>query len=306
MPTKQITMSLGEVLWDMLPDGKALGGAPTNVAWHASQLGAEAHVVSAVGDDGLGREIADRLGAMNLDLSAVKTVAGKPTGTVDATLDSRGNATYVIHENVAWDFLPVTPEILAMAGRTDAINYGSLAQRTANGREAHYAILDAVRPGAVRIFDINLRAPFVFEDVLDGGMRRASVVKMNREELPILADMFGWASEPEAAILQLFAAYPAVKHVIVTQGAEGAWWHDGKTLYKEPPKRYGEIEDTIGAGDSVTAASMMGLLKGWPVRTIASTALEVAGFVCSSRGGTPKLPAELRGKFIQPVSCAGL
>ncbi len=295
---KPLTLSLGEVLWDMLPDGKALGGAPTNVAWHASQLGADAHVVSAVGDDSLGKEILVQLNDMGLKLNAVATVPGKKTGTVEASLDAGGNASYVIHENVAWDFLPVTPEILDLASRADAVNFGSLAQRTALGQEATQTILAAVKPEAWRVFDINLRAPFVYKNVLDGGMRLANVLKMNKEELPLVAGMFGWTDQPEAAISQLLAAYPNINHVIVTQGSEGAWWHDTDTLHRVGPGKCDTVMDTIGAGDSVTAGSMMGLLKGWPVETIVANALDIAAFVCGSRGGTPELPPSLTEKFL--------
>ncbi len=294
---KPLTLSLGEVLWDMLPDGKALGGAPANVAWHANQLGADAHVVSAVGGDDLGGEILRRLRAMKLNIGAVATVVGKPTGTVDAKLDDKGNASYVIHENVAWDYIPVTPEIIALAKRADAMNFGSLAQRGPAGREATFALLDAARPDAIRIFDINLRKPFIYREVLDGGMRRASVIKMNEDELPLLADMFGWSGEPEKAVDDLLAAYPNLGHAIVTRGGDGAWWHNRKKLHSLKPQGKIKVVDTIGAGDSVTAASMMGLLKGWPVDEILATALEIASFVCSSRGGTPELPAALKAKF---------
>ena len=295
--TKPLTLSLGEVLWDMLPDGKALGGAPTNVAWHATQLGADARVASAVGDDDLGREILSLLRGKGLDVSTVAVVPNKPTGTVDATLDANGNATYVIHEDVAWDYPPATPTILALAARADAMNFGSLGQRSAAGRAGTLAILDAARSEAIRVFDINLRPPFIYREVLDAGLGRASVVKMNEDELPRLAGLFGWSGRPEEIIEQMLAAYPNLGHAVVTRGAEGAWWHDRRRLLAEKPENRVKVVDTIGAGDSVTAAAMMGLLRGWEPGRILAAALEIASFVCSRRGAMPELPGELKNVF---------
>jgi fructokinase len=299
MAGKPLTVSLGEVLWDILPDGKALGGAPTNVAWHAAQLGADAHVVSAVGDDDLGMEILRRLREMRLNVTVVATIGDRPTSTVEARLDDRGNASYVIHENVAWDHLPVSPEILALAARADAVNFGSLAQRHPAARKSTLAILDAANPDAIRIFDINLRPPFIDRDVLDGGLRRASVVKMNEDELPVLADLFSWDGTPETAMARLLGDYPNLRHAIVTRGCNGAWWRTRERLIARRPAGCAKVVDTIGAGDSVTAASMMGLLKGWDEERILETALEIASFVCGSRGGTPELPAELKAAFLE-------
>ena len=295
---KPVTLSLGEVLWDILPDGKALGGAPSNVAWHTNQLGADAHIVSAVGDDELGREILDALRNMNLDVSTIAVLPGIPTSTVDAHLDAAGNATYTIHENVAWDHLPVTDEILAIASEAQGVNYGSLGQRHATGRATTHAILDAVSPDAVKIFDLNLRKPFIDKDILDAGMERATVVKMNHDELPAICAMFHWAETPEEGMQQLLQAYPNVRHLIVTKADQGAWWQTRDELhYMQPPKPE-KMVDTIGAGDSVTAVAMMGLLKGWKEADILETAMKVASFVCSRRGGTPELPASLKGPFL--------
>ncbi len=296
---KPVTVSLGEVLWDVLPSGKVLGGAPTNAAWHAAQLGADAHVVSAVGDDYLGREILARLAGMRLDIENVVTVADRPTSTVEATVGPDGNARYVIHENVAWDHLPATPAMLALAARAEAMNFGSLGQRSPAGRESTRALLRAARPGSVRVFDINLRPPFVFEAVIRGGLELATVVKMNDEELPLLAGMFGWSAVPERAIEELLAAHPNLRHAVVTRGPRGAWWHDRSRLVSKSPGTPVRVVDTIGAGDSVTAATMMGLLAGWEPGDILERALAIASFVCGGRGGTPELPAELKEPFLR-------
>ena len=298
MKKTPLTISLGEILWDVLPDGKVLGGAPSNVAWHAAQLGADAHVVSAVGDDDLGHEILDSLRAMRLDVGTIAVLPGIRTSTVDAVLDASGNATYTIHENVAWDHLPVTDAVLALAARADAINFGSLGQRHAAGRASTHAILDAVGPDAIKIFDINLRPPFIDRGILDAGLARATVVKMNHDELPILAGMFGWAGDPEAGMGQLLEAYPGVRHLVVTKGADGAWWRTRKELHTMRPPAVEKLQDTIGAGDSVTAACMMGLLRGWREADILKAAMDISSFVCSRRGGTPELPNKIKDQFL--------
>ncbi len=296
--SKPVTMSIGEVLWDMLPDGKALGGAPTNVAWHCAQLGADAHVCSAVGKDDLGDEILSRLKAMRLDTSAIAVIPDKPTSTVDAMLSAEGNATYVIHENVAWDAMPASPVALELAAKADGINFGTLAQRGEFGLTETHKILDATRPDCLRIFDVNLRTPFIYKNVIEKGLAKATVVKMNDDELPILSEMFGWDKEPEAAITAMFKLFPGLKHAVVTRGSRGAWWHNKLRLYGKLPAMAVKAVDTIGAGDSFTASVMMGLLKGWDEETTMEAALNVAAFVCTSRGGTPELPDTLKAPFL--------
>lgn len=297
--THPLTLSLGEVLWDILPDGKALGGAPSNVAWECSQLGAESHIVSAVGDDDLGHEIIDALKKKNLDTETIAVLPGIPTSTVDAHLDAKGNATYTIHENVAWDHLPVTDAVLDVAARAQAINFGSLAQRHEVGRATTHAILDAIAPNAVKIFDLNLRPPFIDRDILDLGMQRATVVKMNHDELPAIAKLFQWTETPEDGMVQLMQAYPNVHHVVVTKADQGAWWRTRDELHFRKSPKPEVMRDTIGAGDSVTAVCMMGLLKKWKEPDILEAAMNIASYVCSQRGGMPELPAGLKNAFLE-------
>lgn len=291
---KPLTLSIGEILWDMLPTGKLLGGAPCNVAWHLAQFGAEARVVTAVGDDDQGREIAERLKAMRMNLDTMAVLPDKPTSTVDATLGPDGSATYVIHENVAPDFLPVTPLALSLAGKARAVNFGSLAQRSPVGRKSTLALLDATPADCIRVFDINLRPPFINKDVLLAGFARAAAVKMNDDEIEVLAGMFGWPEGVERRIEALFGAFPHVRHVIVTRGSKGAWWHNRERLFEKAPTGKVKVADTIGAGDSFTASVIAGLLKGLAVEAIMEAALAVAAFVCGRSGGTPELPVELK------------
>ncbi|MCC8181018.1 MAG: carbohydrate kinase [Planctomycetes bacterium] len=295
---KPVTMSLGEVLWDVLPDGRELGGSPTNAAWHAAQLGADAHVVTAIGDDELGREAKALLLEKKLNLDATVVLPDKPTSTVDAILSPEGNATYVIHEDVAWDYLPLSDDMLALAKTVQGVNYGSLSQRAPHSKATTLAILDATPAGAIREFDINLRPPFIYREVLDDGLKRANVVKMNEQELPVIAKIFAWSDREEQAIEDLLQAYPNLNHAVITRGPDGAWWHNRKQLFKRHPRTCPQVVDTIGAGDSVTASVMMGLLKGWEEEAILEAALEIATFVCTQRGGMPQLPDELKAPFL--------
>ncbi len=296
--SRPVTLSLGEVLWDMLPDGKALGGAPTNVAWHCAQLGADAHVASAVGKDELGDEILVRLRSMNLDVSAVSIIPDKPTSTVDAMISPEGNATYVIHKDVAWDWMPVSEQARALARQAQGLNFGTLSQRGSMGCETTHTLLNETPADCLRIFDINLRPPDVHKNILQAGFEKATVVKMNDAELPVIADMFGLGEEPEAAMASLFESYANLQHIVVTRGSRGVWWHNKRKLYGKLPAMAVKAVDTIGAGDSFTASIMMGLLKGWDVEKIMDAALAVAAFVCTQRGGTPELPASLKDPFL--------
>lgn len=186
-----IVAGLGEVLWDLLPDGKQLGGAPANFAYHAKALGAEAWVVSRVGDDGLGREIVARMDGLKLKRECLTVDPEHATGTVSVELDGAGLPKYMIHENVAWDFIPVTDELLDLARRADAVCYGTLGQRGRVSREAIRAFLGTTREDCLRVFDINLRQHFFDREILDWTLRKSTVVKFNDEELPVVAATVG-------------------------------------------------------------------------------------------------------------------
>lgn len=290
---KPVTLSLGEVLWDMLPDGKALGGAPANVARHLAQFGFEAHLVSAVGGDGLGREAVASLSAMGVKTDRVAVVEGADTGTVDVVLTGAGNACYVIHEGVAWDHTPLTAETLALAKRARAINFGSLGFRCETSRRTGFAVLEAAPADCLRVFDFNLRPPFVYQGLVQRLVENATVVKMNEEELAATADIFYFSKTPECAIGDLLNWNPYLEHVIVTRGEKGAWWHNRRTLLERRPAGGARVADTIGAGDSFTAAVIAGLLRGMGEEETLEAALAVASFVCTRRGGMPELPSEL-------------
>ncbi len=294
---KPITLSIGEILWDILPSGKVLGGAPSNVAWHAKQLGADAHIISAVGNDVLGDEIIATLEAMSLPVDGIARLDNVPTSTVTASIAKDGNASYVIHENVAWDHLIVDDTVLSLARKAIAVNFGSLGQRGFVGNRATQAILDNLSQEAIVAFDVNLRPPHYSSEVLVQSLKRANVVKMNHEELSLLAGMHGWGASPHESLTACIEQYSHLNHIIVTRGAEGCWWRTRTGLHEFPSPRGGVICDTIGAGDSVTATAMMGILKGWAIDVMVTRAMDIAAFICSCQGGTPELPEYLLEPF---------
>lgn len=289
---RPVIVSIGEILWDILPSGRMLGGAPANVAWHAAQLGADSRIVSAVGRDPLGDEILAALQTMNLDTSLIFR-SDKPTGTVEATIDAAGGASYVIHQNVAWDDIPVNEQTLEAVRTADAVNFGSLAQRTDAGKRAVTTFLDHADKKALRVFDVNLRPGAFRKDVLTSGLARSDVVKLNWEELATLGEMLSMGRDPATIPEHLFHAYPAIRHLLVTRGAEGAWWKTPEQTYSRAGKKI-EVADTIGAGDSLTAAVAVGLLRGFSPEEALSVAMEISSYVCTQSGGTPVLPEAFR------------
>ena len=279
---KKVIVGIGEILWDMLPTGKALGGAPANFAYHAKRLGEEGWAVSAIGDDPLGREIMDIVGEKRLN--NLIAVTDKPTGTVQVTLDAHGVPTYNIMEDVAWDNIPFTPEMEALAKRADAVCFGSLVQRMGS-RDAVLKFLRATRPEALRVFDINLRQHYYPKEVLDTSLRLANILKINDEEIRIVADMFGLEGDDTAACRSLVERYD-LQLVILTKGADGS---EVITATEAIPQTVGKVEvvDTVGAGDSFTAAFVGSYLRGASLSEAQRLANETAAYVCSCKGAMP-------------------
>lgn len=292
-------VGLGEVLWDELPAGRQLGGAPANFAYHCAALGADARIVSRIGADDAGRDLLARLRELGLDTSAIGLDPHAPTSAVTVALDAAGHAHYTIHENVAWDFLAGEAAARAAVAPADAVCFGSLAQRTAPAREAIYALLRLTRPEALRIFDLNLRQHYYSRETIISSLSLASALKLNETELPVLRRMLALPADDRGAIASL-AARHRLHAVIYTRGANGCLvFADG--AWEEHPGRHVALADTVGAGDSFTAAFAMGLLRRWPLATIVERAIDVSAFVCTQRGATPPLPAVLTAPFrLQP------
>jgi fructokinase len=284
-------LAIGEILWDLLPAGRQLGGAPANFAFHARALGAEARLISRVGDDSLGAEILERLARQGLPTDTVPHDADAPTGTVAVTLGPDGQPRFTICEGVAWDRIVAGPAELAVAAEADAVCFGSLAQRSEPSRRAIRAVVSATRPSALRIFDVNIRPPFVDPEVVKGSLALANVLKLNNEELPRLADLLGLTGSIEERLERLAARFE-LSLVVYTRGAGGSLLlREG--VWSDHPGLATEVSDTVGAGDAFAAVVATGLLRGWSLDEINRRANRVAAYVCSQAGATPPLPPAL-------------
>jgi len=289
---KLTVVGLGEVLWDMLPGGKQLGGASANFAYHAQMLGARAWLVSRVGNDLLGREILERLQAMQLLSEGVTVDASAPTGTVDVELNRDGQPKFIIRENVAWDYIPASDFARAMVARADAICFGSLAQRNETSRTAIRSLVGSARPDILKIFDINLRQNFFSQEIIQASLELANILKINDEELQVLARLFGLTGGPEEQIVELAQRFD-LRLVALTCGARGSLFYS-QGCYSKVEGLRASVVDTVGAGDAFTAMLALGLLAGWDLDRINRCANEVAAYVVSQPGATPRLPAHLR------------
>ena len=290
-----IVVGMGEALWDMLPEGKKIGGAPANFAYHVSQFGLDSRVVSAVGEDELGAEILKNFREKELNCM-IETVP-YPTGTVQVTLDSNGVPCYDIREGVAWDNIPFTPALEGLARQTRAVCFGSLAQRSVVSRETINRFLDAMPDGEgqYKIFDINLRQGFYTKEILCNSMRKCNILKINDEELVTVSRMFGYPGIDLQDKCWILLAKYNLRMLILTCGVNGSYvFTPGEISFVETPKV--EVADTVGAGDSFTAAFVASILKGKPVPEAHKIAVATSAFVCTQNGAMPVLPARLTGR----------
>lgn len=296
-----VVVGLGEILWDLLPEGKQLGGAPANFAYHAHALGAQAYPVSCVGHDALGQEILDRLEVLGLDTRYVAVDPHHPTGTVDVKLDRDGQPRFTIHENVAWDFVPFTPPLSELAARADAVCFGTLAQRCEVSGGTIRSFLDATRPDCLRVFDINLRQSYFDEPTVRALLASSNVVKLNDEELPVVARLLSIEGAESDCLEELLTRYH-LRLVVLTRGARGSLLRapGAVSIHGGSPV---DVADTVGAGDAFAAATAMGLLRGHDLNRINKFANAVASHVCSRPGATPEIPAALRRRLDGPDAC---
>ena len=294
-------VGIGEVLWDLLPAGPQLGGAPANFAYHAHALGAHACVVTRVGADEFGREILRRLKEQGIADGTVQEDETSPTGTVTVDLSEKGIPNYVIHKDVAWDRLSVTPSSLNALRVADAICFGSLAQRGEISRGAIQRLVAAAPAKALRVFDINLRQNYFSREIIEQSLGLANVLKLNDDELPILASMFSLTGSPRQQ-MHVLALRFSLRLVALTRGPAGSLLlQDGE--WSDCPSVPIKIVDTVGAGDSFTAALVLGLLQNKALDEINMLADEVARYVCSCAGATPPLPKSIIDRFSnQPAS----
>ena len=290
---KQYVIGLGEVLWDCLPEGKKLGGAPANFAYHAGQfLGCENTVaISALGEDALADETEEALNQHNLNYLMPRVPY--PTGTVQVTLSGDGIPTYDIKENVAWDNIPFTPEIEEIATNARAVCFGSLAQRNIVSRENIHRFLDKTPKDCMKIFDINLRQQFYSKEVIRESLRRCNVLKINDEELVILGRMFGYPGLDIENKCWLILGKYNLDMLVLTCGTNGSYvFSPGQMSFQETPKV--TVADTVGAGDSFTGSFCAAILNGKSIPEAHKIAVNVSAFVCTQNGAMPQLPKEMK------------
>ncbi len=281
---KKTVIGLGEILWDMLPGGKALGGAPANFAYHAGRLGEEGWVISAIADDPLGNEILDSLKGRPIR-SLIQTVP-QPTGTVQVTLDEKGVPSYNITEDVAWDNIPFTEEMKAVASKADAICFGSLVQRMPVSGKTVLDVVDSAPESCLKVFDINLRQHYYGKEVITESLKRADVLKINDEEIDVISELFGLKGVQEDACRELVSEF-GLKFVILTKGADGSSVVTADEVVFRPSEKV-EVVDTVGAGDAFTAAFVVNYLRGESLAECQKAATETAGYVCARKGAMPE------------------
>lgn len=287
-----VVVGIGEVLWDVFPDAAHFGGAPANFACHSAALGAEAWIVSAVGCDELGERARETLRRKGVHVGFLQTEEWHGTGSVHVTLDARGQATYAFAPDPAWDHLSWSPGLEALARRCDAVCFGTLAQRSATAADTIHRFLNATAPAAWRVFDVNLRQNFYCREILLRSLATANVLKLNDEELPVLQELLDLGGGSQEMLLRALGDRFGLKGIAFTRGAHGSllWWRG--EFHEEFPAPV-EVLDTVGAGDSFTAALILGLLRDESVEVIHRRASGIASYVCSQRGATPELPVRL-------------
>lgn len=288
-------LGLGEVLWDLLPGGRQPGGAPGNFAHHARALGADAALVTRIGNDPLGAQLLGFFRDLGLPVDLVQLDPVAPTGTVSVELGADGAPAFTIHEDVAWDRIEATPAALAAVAAADAVCFGTLAQRAEPARRAVQKLVAAAPPAALRVFDINLRQHFHSREVIEESLESARVLKLNDAELPVLARHFALSGAVRDQVEALAARFRL--HVVaLTRGPNGSLLFGPGGWFDEPGQPVA-VKDTVGAGDAFTAALALGLLQGRPLDEVNRLANAVARHVCTCAGATPPLPDSLRAAF---------
>ena len=286
-------VGLGEVLWDLLPTGPQLGGAPANFSCQAGALGAHAIIVTRVGNDALGRDVMQHFTKMNLPLETIQVDPLRPTGTAIVKVNEKGGAEYEFPDDTAWDQLAATEAALAAVSSADAICFGTLGQRNGVARQSIQQLIASTPEEALRIFDINLRLNFYSRPVIEQSMRLANVLKLNDEELTVLTAMFSLQGSKRQRV-EWFVRTFGFKTVVVTSGAFGSLIHQAGRWSELPPRPV-RVVDTIGAGDAFTAALTMGLLKELDLDDVHSIAAETARNVCSQSGAMPPMEEDFVG-----------
>jgi len=275
-------IGIGEVVWDMLPGGKQLGGAPVNFLYFCAQLGLQAYPVSAIGNDDLGKETLQALQKAGMDLSYIQR-NNLPTSRVLVTLDASGVPSYEIVENVAWDAIECPQQALELVSDADALCWGSLAQRSETSRKSILRLVDATPASCKKVFDINIRQHYYSLELVEASLNRCDILKLNEDELPLLQELFALSLTPAELIAQLIVRY-RIEQVIYTQGAICSDIYDKSGLISHIDTPKVKVVDTVGAGDSFTAAYVSSILQGKSVGEAHRLAVDISAQVCTMSG----------------------
>ncbi len=292
-----VVVGIGEILWDVLPSGKVLGGAPANFIYHTMEIGGgdvQPLLVSRVGRDTPGDEILARWDGLSLSSEFISVDNNHPTGTVSVSVDPQGRPVYAIRENTAWDNLADGAELRELAATADAVCFGTLAQRSPSARKTIQAFLRKVEPEALRILDVNLRAPFTRE-VIQESLLLANALKLNDIEIYLLAEMFSITGGEDAIAANLMRRFP-LRWVVLTKGEKGSILYSAqqKHVHQGYPVK---VVDSIGAGDAFTAAVAVGMLRRFPLEKLLDCANRLAAYVCTQPGAMPEVPVEIKNMF---------
>jgi len=285
-------IGLGELLWDDFPDGRRPGGAPANVAFHAAQLGHRGRIASRVGRDAAGEELLAFLRSRGLDCDLIQPDDRWPTGRVSVAVSAAGQPSFVIHTDVAWDHLQASPDWLAAAADADAICFGTLAQRSADSRQAVQQMLQEAGAETLLVFDVNLRQQWYDKATIELSLQHADVVKLNDTEAETLGRLLCSAPLATAEFAARLQAVYDVATVVVTRGEHGCWVRQGDCVVDVPGQPV-QVVDTVGAGDAFTAAFITGCLRGWPLARTARFANQIGGLVAARPGAMPDIRADI-------------
>ena len=284
-------IAIGEIVWDCLPSGKQLGGAPLNFAFFAKELGADAYAVSAVGGDELGDETLAVAATTGVCLDYVQRNS-LPTSRVLVTLNEVGIPQYEIVEGVAWDAIEGSDAALKLVEDADVICWGSLAQRSEKSRNSILSLLDAAPDTCVKVFDINIRQHYYTREVVEASLERANILKLNEDELPLVARMLGVEGSDKEIVSILIDMY-SLKYLIYTHGADFSEVYSADGEYSHVPTPKVSVADTVGAGDSFTAVFVTSLLKGDSLKDSHEKAVKVSAYVCTKNGAINPLPENI-------------
>ena len=284
-------VGIGELLWDIFPNGKELGGAPANFAYHFSALGGEGLIVSCLGVDSPGDEILKRLETLSLTSRYIAIDAGHPTGTVTVDVGVEGEPSFTIHENVAWDFIPYSPLLTELGTNIDAISFGTLAQRSEVSRATIQALIKQLPRSTLRLFDINLRQTFYSREVIEWSLEACNILKLNESELQVLSRLLQMQGD-EMTLLNDLSRRFNLEIIALTRGAKGSILFNRGTVSVHDGIKT-DVVDTVGSGDAFAAALLSGILSGIELDTINGYANRLASYICSQQGATPRLPDDL-------------